>query len=115
MRTNRFLDVRRGAFHACRGTPLGYPVMSAVCVFHVLGCQSTEKVRDVRVTEDPLEWSVLDSGPLNVGHRSFSAEYEDPTGLSVTLPVDVWYPTEDDDGDASRSYKQYAADCKQSQ
>ena len=74
------------------------------CVFLLQACVQKQGARQPDGVDDPRSWSVLESGPLGVGHRSFDAEYEDPTGLLVTLPVDVWYPTEDDVGDASTYY-----------
>ena len=74
------------------------------CVFLLQACVQKQESLPPDGVDDPRSWSVLESGPLSVGHRSFDAEYEDPTGLLVTLPVDVWYPTEDDVGDASVYY-----------
>ena len=69
-------------------------------VFWLLpGCQAASDSKPVQVTEDPLSWSVLESGPFAVGHRLLETRYDDPTHTTVTLPVDVWYPTEDAAGD----------------
>lgn len=57
-------------------------------------------------TGDPLTWPVDKVGPYNVGHRAFDVTYR-PPGQSVdrTIPVDVFYPTLDADGEHPKYLK----------
>jgi predicted dienelactone hydrolase len=48
---------------------------------------------------DPLSWSVLERGPYNAGYRAWDVTYVDPNGDSRTIPLGVWYPTEDTEGE----------------
>ncbi len=43
---------------------------------------------------DPLGWSVLEPGIFGVGHRLTETTHTDPMGISVTIPIDIWYPTD---------------------
>ncbi|HRG99221.1 MAG TPA: hypothetical protein PLR99_23385 [Polyangiaceae bacterium] len=47
----------------------------------------------------PLSWPIDALGPYNVGHRSFDVTYAPPAGPARTIPVELWYPTLDTDGD----------------
>ncbi len=50
-------------------------------------------------TGAPLSWAVDALGPYNVGHRSFDVTYSPPAGPARTVPVELWYPTLDTEGD----------------
>lgn len=51
-------------------------------------------------TGDPLSWPVDAVGPFNVGHKVITLTYTPPAGApSRTIPVDLFYPTLDADGD----------------
>lgn len=51
-------------------------------------------------TGDPLSWAVDAVGPFNVGHRAFDHTYTPPGQTTPrTIPIDVWYPTLDAEGD----------------
>ncbi|MFT4974316.1 MAG: putative dienelactone hydrolase [Myxococcota bacterium] len=48
---------------------------------------------------DPMSWSVQEDGPLSVGYRMVTHTYTDPAGEVVEVPISIWYPTEDTDGE----------------
>jgi len=50
---------------------------------------------------DPLSWAIDAPGPYNTGHRYWELTYEPlaPSGETRTIGVNVWYPTEDTEGD----------------
>lgn len=51
-------------------------------------------------TPTVLDYPVDGEGPWNVGYHVFETTYDDPsTGLPRTIPVHVWYPTEDRRGE----------------
>ncbi len=57
-------------------------------------------------TGDPLGWAVDKVGPYNVGHRSFDVTYRPPGQTADrTIPVDVFYPTLDADGEHPKYLK----------
>ena len=47
---------------------------------------------------DPADWSVLERGPYGLGYRELETTYTTALGTPRTIPVHVWYPTEDDLG-----------------
>jgi predicted dienelactone hydrolase len=54
-------------------------------------------------TGDPMSWAVDDVGPFHVGHRALETSYTPPGQTAVrTIPVEIWYPTLDDDGDHAK-------------
>jgi len=77
-------------------TRFSFPAHWAV-VFSVLACSAGKN--DEGSADGPLAWSVMDAGPFAVGHRLLETRYDDPARSTVTLPVDVWYPTDDTDGE----------------
>lgn len=63
---------------------------------------------------DTLEWAVDEAGPFQVGHEMLDATYVMPsTGESRTIPVSVWYPTEDTEGLPAEHYAAIAGDSFQ--
>jgi hypothetical protein len=51
-------------------------------------------------TGDPLSWPLDAAGPYNVGHKIYTTTYSPPGGApSRTIPIDVWYPTLDAEGE----------------
>ncbi len=71
------------------------------------GVEAEAEVPKIKApTGDPLTWPVDKAGPYNVGHRTFDVTYR-PPGQSVdrTIPVDVFYPTLDADGEHPRYLK----------
>jgi len=62
--------------------------------------EDTAVVQIAMPTGEPLSWAVDQVGPFNVGHRVFDVTYTPPGQTSPrTIPVDLWYPTLDADGD----------------
>ncbi len=53
---------------------------------------------------DPLSYSVIGDGPMGVGYRLVEQTYTEPTGESLTVPINIWYPTTDDSGEAPRYF-----------
>lgn len=54
-------------------------------------------------TGSPSSFAVDRAGPYNVGHRSFDVTYTPPGGQpSRTIPVEIWYPTLDAQGETTR-------------
>lgn len=59
---------------------------------------------DTGTTEavDPLSWDVAEAGPYQVGYRTWELAYVPAAGLDErTIRINVWYPTEDTDGDTA--------------
>ena len=57
-------------------------------------------------TGDPLSWSFEKVGPYNVGHRSIEVTYRPPGQTADrTIPVDIFYPTLDADGEHPKYLK----------
>ncbi len=53
-------------------------------------------------TEEATAAAAVDeSGPFNVGYRSFDVTWEPPGVGERTIKVNVWYPTTDDDGEGT--------------
>ena len=80
---------------------------SALCALSLLlaSCTSTgddtsgggeDSADDV----DPLSWSVLEAGPLGTGVRRPTLTYVTPDGRDRELPLTLYYPTEETDGDS---------------
>jgi predicted dienelactone hydrolase len=59
---------------------------------------------DTAADSAPLDWSVLEKGPYNIGHRSIQQSYVLPLGGEQTIEVDIWYPTETEAGEPSVYY-----------
>ena len=59
----------------------------------------------------PLRQSVLEIGPSNVGHKLTHSTYSDPLGQRVTIAIDIWYPTEDNDGTAAKYFDSISDDA----
>lgn len=47
---------------------------------------------------DPLAWSPAESGPYNLGYFQTEVTYSTALGEARTVPVHVWFPTEDTAG-----------------
>lgn len=71
----------------------------------LLAC-APEATEDAGAADDPMSWSALEDGPLNVGYRLVEQTYTDPAGEAVTIPVNVWFPTEDTSGPSPMYYTQ---------
>jgi predicted dienelactone hydrolase len=48
---------------------------------------------------DPLEWDFWEDGPYRVGYIKWDFTFTNPAGNERTIPMNLWYPTNDDDGD----------------
>lgn len=75
---------------------------SMAVLFLAAGCGPNKG--GAAVDDDPSLWSVLESGSYAVGHRLLETRYDDPARSTVTLPVDVWYPTDDTEGEPARYF-----------
>ena len=64
----------------------------------LLACGTDPVDTGADTVEDPLSWSVMESGRYQVGYRLVEQTYTDPAGETVTIPVSLWYPTEDTSG-----------------
>ena len=62
------------------------------------GADSGEKGAGSGPGIDPADWSVLERGPYGLGYRELETTYTTALGTPRTIPVHVWYPTEDDLG-----------------
>lgn len=47
-----------------------------------------------------LEFDASEAGPYGVGYRRAETTYSAPDGSERTIPIHVWYPTDDTEGDA---------------
>jgi predicted dienelactone hydrolase len=62
----------------------------------MLGCNPGEPAPE---PVDPLQWAVDEPGPFAVGYRSYEITYPGlGDGDDRTIPLHVWYPTEDSEG-----------------
>ena len=59
---------------------------------------------DTAASVDPLRFSVTEDGPMSVGYRLVEQTYTEPTGATLTIPVSIWYPTEDSGGESAWYY-----------
>ncbi|MFT5679749.1 MAG: putative dienelactone hydrolase [Myxococcota bacterium] len=64
----------------------------------------SDKSDDTAQAVDPLTLSVIGDGPMNVGYRLVEQTYTEPTGESLTVPISIWYPTEETGGEAPRYF-----------
>ena len=48
---------------------------------------------------NPLDWDVNQVGPYQTGYTSVDETYTDFAGEERTITVNIWYPTDDEDGD----------------
>ena len=54
---------------------------------------------DTSGTVDPLAWDLAAEGPYRTGYRELATTYTPAPGLAArTIPVGVWYPTQDTEG-----------------
>jgi predicted dienelactone hydrolase len=69
----------------------------------LIACSSNHSNKDsaTNPTEDinPLNWDVNLSGPFRTGYISVEETYTDLTGEERIITVNIWYPTNDEDGD----------------
>lgn len=63
-----------------------------------LACTPVEPDAPGDLPVDPLSWPITVPGPYGVGYRIWEATY-DLLGEQRTIAVQVWYPTEDTDGE----------------
>jgi len=72
----------------------------------ILACGGSEI--DTGTVVDPLSWPVDSDGPMSVGHRAWSLTYTpDIIGGERTINLNLWYPTEDEDGEEVRYINLY--------
>ena len=50
--------------------------------------------------KDPLQWNVNEKGPFRTGYTSVEESYVDLAGEERRITVNIWYPTEDQDGES---------------
>lgn len=71
-------------------------------IFFVLACSSPKAQSDSAETVqsvDVLAWDLWESGPYAVGYQKWEHSYSNPAGDNRTIPMNIWYPTEDNRGD----------------
>jgi predicted dienelactone hydrolase len=51
-----------------------------------------------------LSWSVLEAGEFAIGYRQVEQTYTQPSGEDFTIPVSIWYPTGQTNGEAPMYY-----------
>jgi predicted dienelactone hydrolase len=49
---------------------------------------------------DPLSLSVTGDGPMRVGYRLVEQTWTEPNGEPLSVPISIWYPTSETDGEA---------------
>lgn len=71
-------------------------------IFFVLAC-STPKVQsdsaETTQSIDVLAWDIWESGPYAVGYQTWTHRFGNPAGDDRTIPMNLWYPTEDSSGE----------------
>ena len=67
-------------------------------LFFALACKP-EPVPPPPVQPDPLSWSIAEAGPYGVGFQSWAVSYTTLLGVSRTVTMNAWYPTEDTTGE----------------
>jgi len=67
----------------------------------LLACTKDTAEDTAEAALDPLSWAVDEPGPYNTGYRYWEVTYQPlaPEGESRTIGINVWYPTEDTEGD----------------
>lgn len=70
-----------------RGSVLALPVLLALLTS--AGCGSSGPAID------PTSLAPGEQGPFRTGYRVIDVEYQDPMGEARTIPVHLWYPTEE--------------------
>jgi len=64
----------------------------------LLGCEAGDDEPPPQV--DPLAWSVEEPGPYAVGYTTWELTYTPAgSGTERTIPIHLWYPTEDPSGE----------------
>ena len=63
-----------------------------------------DKADTAAESADPMSWSVLEDGGFAVGYRQVEQESIRPDGTTLTVPVSIWYPTEQTSGEAPMYY-----------
>lgn len=78
------------------------PTLFAVNVAVLTGCSPPAEVPRCELDATaPVD--VTESGPFRVGYTQFEHTYDAPGGVGArTLTVNVWYPTEDTEGEPAR-------------
>ena len=66
----------------------------------VMAMACGDKTGDSASSVDPLSWSPVGDGGMNVGYRLVEQTYTEPTGETLSVPISIWYPTEEASGDA---------------
>ena len=90
------------------------PIFSLYSQFFFLSCSSYEgSPKDTSIETgsniNPLDWDVNQEGTFNSGYRSVEETYTDLAGEVRTITVNIWYPTEDTQGDIT-TYVGYLED-----
>jgi predicted dienelactone hydrolase len=74
--------------------------MRLLFVLALAACTPKSEVEDSAAPEDdPLSWPLDAPGPFAVGYQQWPITYAPTPGNSRDIVVNVWYPTEADDGD----------------
>ena len=70
-------------------------------LFSLLFACTTSSEKDSSHEEDinPLDWNVNQAGPYRTGYTSVEETYTDYAGEERTITVNIWYPTDDEEGD----------------
>ena len=70
-------------------------------LFSLLFACTTSSEKDSSHEEDinPLDWNVNQAGPYRTGYTSVEETYTDFAGEERTITVNIWYPTDDEEGD----------------
>jgi len=72
------------------------PLFSILTLAFVLGCPTDPLPPEV---DDPLSWDLTQPGPFGVGTASWEITYSSAgDGEDRTIPVRIWYPSEDESG-----------------
>ena len=75
-------------------------MQTATTILLLTACTEENRATEGDNAATPLQ-TAIEPGPYNIGHRAVEAKYDDPLGQAVSVPVDIWYPTEDTDGVAA--------------
>ena len=71
-------------------------------IFFILACSSPKNQTDSAQAEteiDVLAWDLWENGPYAVGYQKWDHSFSNPAGDNRTIPMNIWYPTEDSNGD----------------
>lgn len=72
-------------------------------IFFILACKESKPVADsgqqIIQEVSPNSWDLWELGPYSVGHKKWDYSFINPAGDTRTIPMNIWYPTEDTSGD----------------